>query len=140
MDTAPHVCDVEIQEESQLVAAQPEIRKQLSAMDGQYSLDAFEFQNQTVFDDEIDAIRRRQLNAVVNQGKRDLVLNVQPGSRQFVQEAGVVRAFEDAGAESRVDPDRCANHDPAGFVGFQANRSFFVSFVSFVLIQRRCNP
>ncbi len=50
--------------------------------------------------------------------KMDLVLKLQVGLAEFVIEAGVAGAFQDAGAERAVDFHRRADDEATGFVGF----------------------
>jgi hypothetical protein len=77
------VRNVEIQEQSELVPTQTKIGEQLGTMYRKHSFNAFEFDDEAFLDDEVDAIRRSELNSFVNDRQGDLVLETQSGLRQL---------------------------------------------------------
>ena len=65
------------------------------------------------------------------------MFNMQPCLREFVKEAGIARALENAGAERAVHFNGGTDHDLARFVRLHERVEMpSVSFVSFVLSQR----
>lgn len=62
-------------------------------------------------DDEIDAVRCGQLNALVIDWQMNLVVKLQPSFRQLGVEASVAGAFQDFRAKSAVHAKGCADHD-----------------------------
>ena len=58
-------------------------------MNREHFFDTFDFDDQAVFDDVINAIGRTELDSLVNDRKMDLVLKLQVGLGEFVIEAGV---------------------------------------------------
>jgi hypothetical protein len=57
--------DIEIYQKSQLMSAQSQIGQNLSEMNGEQFLHALDLDDEAVFDNEIDAVRARQLDAVM---------------------------------------------------------------------------
>jgi len=113
----PHVQNIEIQEESQRETGQFEVRQQLSAMDGKDSFYAFQLENQTLFDDVIDAERSGKLNAFIDDRKMNLVLELKARFDEFVVEACVARAFQHSRAKRCVNLHRRVDHAPGDFIG-----------------------
>jgi hypothetical protein len=132
-----HVWNVKIQEKTQLVAAEAQIRQQLSAVHWQNSFDAFDLDDQTLLDDEIDAVRRAKLNAFVHDGQSDFLFKLNTRLRELIGQTSAAGTFEDPGAEHRMDAYRGADHDATGWIRSHETVTFpFVSFVSFVSSRR----
>jgi hypothetical protein len=133
VDTLFHVWNVEIQEKTEFVTAEPQVRQQLSAVHWQHSLNAFDLDDETFFDDEIDAVRRVKLNAFVHDGQSDFLFKLAARLRELIGQTSAAGTFEDAGTEDSMDAHRGADHDAAGCVWFHESLMFpFVSLVSFV--------
>jgi hypothetical protein len=128
-----HVWHVEVQEQTQLVTAQAQIRQQLSAMDGQHSFDALDLDDETLFNDEIHPVRGVKLNAFVHDWESHLLFKVNARLCEFIRQTGTARTFEHAGSEGGVDTHRTANNELAGGVWLhEMPVPSFVSSVSFV--------
>ena len=97
MNALAHMRHVEVQKQSKFVAAQPQIGQQLSAVNGEYSLDALEFEYEALFNDEVDAVCRLKLNSLVDNRQSDFVLELQARLRELVMQRCVVGAFQNAG-------------------------------------------
>jgi hypothetical protein len=118
MDALSHVRNVEVQEKSELVTTQSEIGQQLSTMYGQHSLHAFDLDDETSFDDEVDTVCGRELNPLVHDRQSNFLLKVQAELGELVGEACAAGAFENSGAERTVHADRRTDDQPARFVRF----------------------
>lgn len=81
-------------------------------MDVLDALDAFDFDDDLAINDEVQSIAAVELEPVVGDGQRSLSLDVVAAFAQFVAEAGLVRGFEQAGAERTMHGDGGADHGP----------------------------
>ena len=92
------------------------------------------FDDQAVFDNEIDSIRNGQPNLFVNQGETDLAFNMRSDGIQLVEQTGLICTFKGPGSDRGVHFHCGFDHRVTGFVGTHTGFAF-VSFVSFVVIQ-----
>jgi hypothetical protein len=76
----------------------------------------FDFEDQAVFDNEVDSISDGQLYLFVNQWQTNLVFNVQSGIAELVEHASVVRAFQGAGSDCAVHFHRSTNNGVTRFI------------------------
>src|SRR5579872_1673750 len=95
-------------------------------MDGQDSFDAFDFDDKTAFDDEVDAIGSRQTNPVIDDRKLHLMLELQAGLGHFVEEASVARALEESGAQRRMNLHGGTDHDVTRLIGVHESQGSFL--------------
>ena len=107
-------------------------------MHRQHPFDAFQFDDQAFFDDEIDAERSRQLHSFVDDRQVHFVFEVETGLLQLVKQAGIVRTLEQPGAERIVHFQRRTDHRVTRFIRshVRSRTGDFVSFVPFVLSTR----
>ena len=63
-------------------------------MDWKQLLNSFQFYDQTLLNDEIDAITAFELNGFIHDGQWNLTAKRQTGLRHFVAEAFLVRRFQ----------------------------------------------
>jgi len=87
-------------------------------MHRQHPFDAFQFDDQAFFDDEIDAERGSEFDALVNDGQVNLVLEVQSGLFELVVQTGIASALEHTGAERGMNLDGSSYHQRADCVRF----------------------
>ena len=104
--------DVEVQEQAAGEARELEIGDQLSFVDGSEGINALDLDDHPSFDQEVDAVAAVELDAVVDNRKRDLALNAQAGFGEFVAQTHLIGGFEQARAESAVNSDRAADDLP----------------------------
>ena len=111
-----HVRNVEVQQQAEFVTGQPEVRQQLGSVDGKQLFNTFEFNDEAVFNDEVDTIGGGELHAFVNDRQMNLVLKMQASLRQFIEQTSVVRALEEAGPECGMNSHRSTDDDVTGFI------------------------
>src|SRR5438093_12165399 len=116
MNTLLEMRNIEVDKKTELVTAEPQIRQDLRSMNGQYSLDALDFNHETVFDDEVNPIRGGQADPLVLDRQVHLVLKMQMRCCEFVEQARIVGAFEHAGAECGLNLDGGTAHKMTGFI------------------------
>ncbi len=75
-------------------------------MNGEQFLHRFQFDDNAIFNQEIDAVPSLDLNVVVNHWQPDLMIEVNAILVQLITEARVIRAFEAAGSQRCVDLQR----------------------------------
>lgn len=106
------------------MSAQSEIRQKLRAVNREDPFNAFDLDDETLFDDEIHAVRGVKLNAFVHDWQPDFLFEMKTRCSELIGQAGAAGAFEHAGSESRVDAHGTANDDPAGSVWFHESPGF----------------
>ena len=88
----------------------------MSLMDGMNHLHRLHFDDDPAFDDEINAIPNFEFLAFISHGKGKLSRDLKPAILQFMREAGLVSAFEEARPQQRVDFHRGIYNNPCDFV------------------------
>ena len=73
MHSVAHSRHVEVQEQAKLAAAQFQIRQQLRQMNWKNAFDTFQLNDQAILDDEVNAIRDWNFDAVVHQRQVNFV-------------------------------------------------------------------
>jgi hypothetical protein len=105
-------------------------------------VDALELDDKAVFNDVVSTERGPKSNAFVNDRDGDLVLKMQARLGELIEDAGIVRAFQESGSERGVHFQSGTDNNPTCFVGTY-RLSSFVSVVSFVfgpVKQPECRP
>ena len=100
---------VEIDQQADFTAGEPQVRQHLGAVHRLESLDRLDFDDHRVFDEQIDSVAAVERLTSVDQRKRLLSFDVQPTVEQFEGEARFVRRFEQARAELAMNRDRRAD-------------------------------
>lgn len=86
--------NVEVYKQSDVFTTELEVRKYLRAVDGGKGIHRLKFDYDVIFDQQINSIASLELNAVVNDWKRDLGVAFEASLLQFVLEAGLIRALQ----------------------------------------------
>ena len=94
--------DVEIDQEAELPICKTQVGEQLCAVYRKDGADGFQFHDDCIFDDKIDAIAAVDLNPLVAQREIQLSLNVKTFALQLVHETSLVRRFEQSGTKLGV--------------------------------------
>src|SRR5215831_5809790 len=79
-------------------------------MEREQFLDGFKFHHDTVFNDEIDAVRTFELDALIDDRQTNLMSEFQTLFGKLISKTRVVGAFEAPGAERGVHFHRCAEN------------------------------
>jgi hypothetical protein len=79
-------------------------------VDGEQFLHGLDFDDDGVFDDEVEAVRGVEGDALVSERDGALALEADRAKRQFVREALFVDRLEEAGPQVAVYLDARANH------------------------------
>ena len=101
---------MEIDQQTYVAAAQADVGKQLRLVDGINGFDALDFDDDEVFDDQIDAIAQIDALSVIDYGESYLPRNGETLFAKFVGQAGFVGALEEAGAQLRMNLHRGCDH------------------------------
>src|SRR5258708_6034585 len=87
-----------------------QVRQDLSEMKGKQFLHCLQFDDDAVFDQKIDPVSRVDLNALIYNGKSDLMLKRDTIQPELVAEASIVGALQAAGTERGVHVHRRAKN------------------------------
>ena len=102
--------NVDVNDQSQLKAAEFQIGENLCEVQRLQSLHCFEFHDNAVFDNEVDSVRRVQLDSLISDGQPHLMPERQSVLRELITPARVVRAFKAARPEGGVHLHRRAQN------------------------------
>jgi hypothetical protein len=94
--TSDQRCDIKVNNDANALASQLEISKQLCVVDWQEVLDAFQFENDFILNDEVQSIPAIQLYAFVFDGQGHLALKSQPTEVEFVTQTLLISRLEKA--------------------------------------------
>jgi hypothetical protein len=84
------------------VPTELQVGENLSEVQREQFLHRLEFDDDAVFDDEVNSVGGIELNAIIDDWKPDLMHEVDSIFRQLVAETRVIRTFQAAGSQSRV--------------------------------------
>lgn len=100
--------DVEVQQQSDLLAAQLQIRDQLRFMERDHFLDGFEFNDHTVFNKNVDPIADIQFHLVINHGQSHLTQRFKPSFAKLINKAGFISRLQQPRPEAtmHLNPSR----------------------------------
>src|SRR5205823_4803643 len=101
---------VEVKQEASVYAAQSHIRQDLRLMDRHQSLNGFQLQDESAFDDDIDPIPAIQPHRFVDHRQGYLTFKVYPSPTQLKTEAFLVRGLQQSGTKMAVNLDGEANN------------------------------
>lgn len=114
--TAQRNC-VEIQQQSDALAAELQVCEQLSDVQRQKTLDCLHLYDDTLIDQEIDAIAWIEPNVFVVDRESNLSRHLRASKLKLVAKAGLVRRFEQSGSKFPVHFERCAQNSFGRGVG-----------------------
>ena len=95
--------NIEIDQQSHRPPAQSHVRKQLGFVDRIDGIDTFNFDNNGITDDQVDTIAEIDLFASVDNRQSHLTISSESAFSNLMQEAGVICAFEQAGAKRSMN-------------------------------------
>src|SRR5262245_46016299 len=98
--------DVEVEQESDLVAAQLQIGDQLCGVQRQQFFNGFDFDDDAVFEQEVDSIAGVESYAAVHDRQTNLVLKLYAARHELMAETSAVRTFQQPGSERAVNLHR----------------------------------
>ena len=107
------LADMEVQKKPEREAAEPEIGEKLSGMDGEEFLDGFEFNDDAVLGQNVEAIASFYGDAFVEDRHQFLADVSDVAESELVGIRSVIGRLEETGAEFAMDFNRSANE----FVG-----------------------
>lgn len=102
-------------------------------MNGVNRVNGFHFDYDSAFNDQIDSISNFDFLAFIDNWQRNFDRDFEPAASQFVCEAGLVGAFQQARTEHRVDLHRGIHNGACDFVdaiGMRPSRSSHVSCIT----------
>ena len=102
--------NVEVNEQSNFMITEFEVGQNLSEMEGKQFLHCFQFDDDAVFDQEVDSIARVNLNPVVDDWESCLMLESDTVLRKLITQTRIVRAFKASRADCRVHFHRCSEN------------------------------
>ena len=109
--------NVEVDDERELESTELQVGKCLCLVYGQQLFNAFHFDDEALFDNEVHAIRLGQFHSLVDDRQMHLVLNMQAGVGELIEHAGANGAFQHPGTKGSMHIQRASNHRTACFVG-----------------------
>jgi len=98
-----HEWDIEVQEKPDRPSAESQVREELRFVDRQQGVDRLDFNDNTVFDYEIQAVSTLQILALVLEGDVHLPTKIQAPQFQFPGQTGLVCRFKKSGSEQPMD-------------------------------------
>jgi len=97
--------DVEVNDKADYATGELEIRKQLGLVNRQYLVNRLEFNNDGIFDQQINPITAVNVYAPIDQRKGLLSLHRQALFSQFKSEARLIRGFQESGSKLAMNPN-----------------------------------
>jgi hypothetical protein len=104
------VWHVEVNQEAQFEMTDFQVGHELCDVHRQEFFNAFNFDDQTLLDDEINAVGSRQRDVSVDNRKSHLVLDMQAGLVEFVKQTGTNRALQHPRRECTMNLHGCYDH------------------------------
>ncbi len=101
--------------------------------------DALEFQDQCIFNDEIDPISAVELYALILDGQGHLSFESDLSQVQFMAKALLIGGLKETGTQSTMDFDRRANHLLSEFFMEKSSPCLGVSVVNSVTVNHVCS-
>ena len=98
--------NVEVNEQSDFMITELQVGQDLSEMKGKQFLHCLQFDDDAVFDKEVDPVSRIYSNALIYDRKPHLMFKSNTVQPELVAKASIVRTFQTAGAECGVDLHR----------------------------------
>ena len=89
--------DVEVDQQADVLFAKSQIREQLSLVDGMDGLNALHLDDDQAFYEQVDSIAQIEFLSFVNHGQTELRVYMEAAFAEFVGQAGVVGALQQAG-------------------------------------------
>jgi hypothetical protein len=126
--------DIEIHQKSESATGEPQVGQQLRLMKGGEPVDRLHFDDERLFDEEVEAIIYVDAHAFVMDREGRLAAQRYPSNAEFVGQAVLISRLEQTWSKRLVDLQPCINDDMGN--PFQIGRDPFVSFV----VQRVCSP
>lgn len=108
----PQVRDIEVDQEPESLSRKAQIGEKLRVVDRPEGIDALDFDDQAVPDQEIESIRAIEPDPAVLHDQRDLSPERQAGQCEFTAQARLVRALQEAWPESAVDAHGASDDFP----------------------------
>src|SRR5262245_49837563 len=96
-----------------------EVRQDLGVVNWQQPLDAFQLDNQFVFDDEVNTIHAVQSQSAIRERQRDLSSKPKAVALEFILQALAVGVLEQAGTERTMYGDGVSNDRVSNWTGNQ---------------------
>jgi hypothetical protein len=102
-NTVTQVGDIEVDQQADTVTTESEIGHHLCVVERVQFFHGLQFDDDAVFDEEIDPVSRIDPDVAVADWKSYLMFESQSIHTKLVSEAGVIRAFEAAGSNDSVN-------------------------------------
>src|SRR5258707_845622 len=95
--------DLEVNEQSNLLAAEFEVMEQLCFENRCHYFNRFQFDHDLVLDQQIKPIADIiELNSIVDEGKPNFDSHVQPALSEFINQASLIRVLKKPGSKRRM--------------------------------------
>ncbi|HKW73970.1 MAG TPA: hypothetical protein VJN64_00465 [Terriglobales bacterium] len=108
LDSIPQMANMKVDQQANVLLAQPQIGNNLRFMNGCDLLDTFQFENHQIIYNHVDPVTRINANSLKNNRQFQLALNLKATFSQQMAEARSVSALQKPGTELRMDLHRCA--------------------------------
>lgn len=95
--------DIEIQQKPDLFPAQLQIGNQLGFMERNHFLHGFQFDDDCVFNEDVDAVTNVEFHLVVNHRQTYLAESFKPAFSKLINQAGFISRFQKPRPEARMN-------------------------------------
>ena len=109
-DTSNQVLDVEVDEKPERIACDSQVTEQLRSVKRQDFRNGFQFDDQTPFDQQVEAQVRTQAYAIVLHWDQDFTFELHPGLVELNLQALRIDGFEQTRTERSMNCDRRTDH------------------------------
>jgi len=96
---------MEVDQKANGIAAESQVRQQLCLVDGQHLREGFQLDEDSILNEQVDAITNVDLASAVREGDRGFNRNTQPLEDEFLMEANTIRTLEKSRSQRRVHLD-----------------------------------
>jgi len=116
LDAVTDPRDVEVDQESEAMACQFEVRQNLRLVNRQQLLNGLQFNEQAVLDQQVEPQPSVQMNGAVHDRKAHLALNGKPSLPDLMRQTHFIHTFEQPGPQRRMDGKRGIDYQPGDFI------------------------
>jgi len=110
------VRNLEVEQQTKHQSCQSKIGEQLRLVDGQHFFHTFDFEDEAIFDDEVDGEAGRDLHPIVADRHLDLALKLQSDSTELRTKGLLIGALKKAGTQPAMDVHRRSNDPITDFI------------------------
>lgn len=104
-DAVLESCDVEIHQQADLLATELQIRDELRLEQRNHFLHGFQFDDDCIFNENVDSVAYNQFHLIVNHGQADLTQRLKPAFTKLINQTRFISRLQQSRSKPTVDFD-----------------------------------